>query len=187
MKKLCLALGISCTLLLAGCGSPSDSIKEATGLSQEQAKTALETLKSIGVTEFDDVSVLNKDKGMYYIEDDKYGRVFFLLKDGKIASIENKMGVVIYNAEGKIANLEEVNLTDEQIAEFQIIAQEAIKKQLKSPSTAQFNDIKVQRNKTGVIVTGSVDAQNSFGAMLRNAFMVTINYDTKSVVTANIF
>lgn len=47
-----------------------------------------------------------------YVQDDKYGRVFFVIKDGKLVSIENQQGVKVYASNNKICDLAEVTLTD---------------------------------------------------------------------------
>lgn len=62
-----------------------------------------------------------------------------------------------------------------------LYARDFIKNNLKSPSTAEFpsfNEVshKYLGNCTHNI-TGHVDAQNSFGAMLRNKFDVTVRYN----------
>lgn len=62
---------------IAGCGSPKDKLQETTGISSEQASTAMNILKDIGTTEFDDTHVLNKDKQMYYVNDKNMGKSFF--------------------------------------------------------------------------------------------------------------
>lgn len=51
--------------------------------------------------------------------------------------------------------------------------QMAIKEQLKAPSTADFHwDTKVAPGEDGtILVAGTVDAQNSFGAMLQNRYV----------------
>ena len=59
------------------------------------------------------------------------------------------------------------------------IAEKEVKKQLKSPSTAKFcktSEYTVTVNKNKWTVSGWVDAQNSFGATLRNTFTVTITF-----------
>lgn len=62
-------------------------------------------------------------------------------------------------------------------------AQTAISEQLKSPSTAEFSEGEViEKDKYGrAMVTMTVDAQNGFGAYVRNKFVVVINtYDKKT-------
>lgn len=61
-----------------------------------------------------------------------------------------------------------------------MMAQEVIKKQLKSPSTADFvgllQDGVSNINDTTFLVVKQVDSENSFGAMLRTSFMCQVNY-----------
>lgn len=187
MKKSMLAALALSALLVAGCGSdPTGDISEATGLSKEQAGTVLTQLKDVGVTKFDGVSTLNKDKGYYYVQDDKYGRVFFGIKDGKLVTIENQQGVKVYASDNKICDLVDVTLTDAQVAEYQVIAQNAVKNKLKAPSTADFDNLKVLKDKSGsVLISGTVDAQNSFGAKIRNSFLVTVDAN-KQVTSVNL-
>lgn len=57
-----------------------------------------------------------------------------------------------------------------------------VKKKLKSPSTAKFcesYEAEINRNGNTWSVEGWVDAQNSFGATLRNDFVVKITYKSK--------
>lgn len=175
-KSILVALALS-ALLVSGCGSdPASDISSATGLSKDQSNAVLTQLKDVGVTKFDGVSTLDKDKGYYYIEDEKYGRVFFGVKDGKLVAIENRQGVKVYASDNKICDLADVTLNDSQVAEYQVIAQDAVKARLKAPSTANFDNWKVLKSKDGtVLITGTVDAQNSFGAKIRNSFMVTVD------------
>lgn len=186
MKKSILVALVLSAVLISGCGNdPTGDISKATDLSKDQASTVLTQLKDVGVTKFDGVTTLNKEKGYYYIQDDKYGRVFFGIKDGKLEAIENKQGVKVYASDEKICDLEDVTLTDEQVAEYQVIAQNAVKDRLKAPASADFDKLKVLKDKSGsVLITGAVDAQNSFGAKLRRSFMVTVD-NNKQVTNVN--
>ena len=54
-----------------------------------------------------------------------------------------------------------------------------VKRLLKTPSVAQFPRTGVQYAKTGTMtwrIQGSVDTQNSFGAMIRETYQVTLRY-----------
>lgn len=56
-------------------------------------------------------------------------------------------------------------------------AKEFIKLNLKSPSTAEFSDVRVWLcADSTVVVKGNVDSQNSFGAMLRSGFYVKMKW-----------
>lgn len=62
-------------------------------------------------------------------------------------------------------------------SEYYVIAQEIVSNNLKSPKTAVFpslwsDEVKMQRNGDMVIVQSYVDAQNSFGAIIRSQWQV---------------
>jgi hypothetical protein len=72
-----------------------------------------------------------------------------------------------------------------------IKAEKAIRARLKAPSTARFDycyryEVRATPDRTGIYVKGYVDAQNSFGAMLRKPFVVRFkrNDDQWTVVAA---
>ncbi|MDJ0487144.1 hypothetical protein QNA24_12315 [Rhodococcus qingshengii] len=57
---------------------------------------------------------------------------------------------------------------------------EAVTKQLKSPSSAEWSGVETTNTDTAGtewVVVGDVDSQNGFGAMLRNSFGCTATYD----------
>jgi len=60
-----------------------------------------------------------------------------------------------------------------------VFAESVIKKILKAPSTAKFVDVEayeLSNEKDVWAVNGSVDSQNSFGAMIRNQWEVQLDY-----------
>ena len=62
-------------------------------------------------------------------------------------------------------------------SEYYVIAQEIVSNNLKSPASADFpslwsEEVKMKRNKDMIIVQSYVDAQNSFGAIVRNQWTV---------------
>jgi hypothetical protein len=75
------------------------------------------------------------------------------------------IGIVI-SASHKPSGLSE---TDKQGAAF-AACESAVKDQLKAPATAKFSGERYTDNDPGWLTTGSVDAQNSFGALVRNSF-----------------
>ena len=59
----------------------------------------------------------------------------------------------------------------------QAVCEEFVKDRLKSPSTADFSDEnREQLTDTVFVVTGSVDSENGFGAMIRNDFTCRVRY-----------
>ena len=70
-------------------------------------------------------------------------------------------------------------------------AEKTIKDILKAPSTAKFVDVKayeLSNEKDVWAINGSVDSQNSFGAMIRNIWEVQLDYrDGKGGTVKSIF
>lgn len=69
--------------------------------------------------------------------------------------------------------------TNDRKINSQVFAKEAIRKILKSPSTAKFSDVQAYElsdEKDVWAINGYVDSQNSFGAMMRNVWEVQIDY-----------
>ena len=64
-----------------------------------------------------------------------------------------------------------------------VMSHEFVKKRLKSPSTAEFPSITSSGVFTSYLgdcvhmITGYVDAQNSFGAVIRNEYSVKVRYN----------
>jgi len=56
----------------------------------------------------------------------------------------------------------------------QTVCQTFVERRLKAPSTAKFSHAKVTNDGTTWTVSGSVDAENSFGAMLRHNYVCTV-------------
>ena len=57
---------------------------------------------------------------------------------------------------------------------------------LKTPSTAQFDIKQVIRHKNNLTVQGTVDAENEFGAKVRDTFFVKIHAGTDLVDAVSI-
>ena len=66
------------------------------------------------------------------------------------------------------------------------IAKDTVKQNLKAPSTATFSSMsetQIKRSGNTWTVSGWVDAQNSFGAMLRSEYTVKITFTSKTKYT----
>ncbi len=71
-------------------------------------------------------------------------------------------------------------------ASVYVIAEKQVEKQLKSPSTAKFcgiSEASITKNENSWSVSGWVDAQNSFGATIRNNFKVKITFTSNNEYT----
>ena len=134
---------------------------------------------SIGVESVTDAT--KDEKGMYslnvtakggYTPEKGYTHLF-LDKDNKVETIKLKEiimykdGQAVHQPSDYVLSVSEENQMERQ-------AKEIVKKVLKAPTTAEF-DYKTFRyfklNGIGTII-GTVDSQNSFGAMIRSNFKV---------------
>ena len=72
----------------------------------------------------------------------------------------------------------------------QVLCRQVIRQNLKAPSTANFSGDSVStdnnKGKQIFIVTGYVDAENSFGAKLRSSYECSIDSDTNNVINFKI-
>ena len=78
-------------------------------------------------------------------------------------------------------------LTD---SEIWVYAQYAVEEQLKSPKSAKFpiiNEATITRSDDSITVSAYVDADNSFGASIRNNFTVTLTADGNNILEVNIY
>lgn len=76
--------------------------------------------------------------------------------------------------------------TDEEIW---VIAKHVVEEKLKSPKSAEFPYIKevtITRRSDSIIVKSYVDADNSFGAKIRNNFTVVLSADGKNTLSVSI-
>lgn len=161
---------------------PEYSMSKATGIHKYQVREAIALLHDIGMEKIGDTVVLDKNKGMYYVDDEKYGRVFFYIKDGVIDRIESEQGVPIVESGEIKMQLNEGALTADEVNEFRDEAQEAIKKKLEAPSTLNFTNVMPRKTKNRVVVTGEVDAQNNLSTQIHTHFTVNINYSDHKVI-----
>lgn len=84
------------------------------------------------------------------------------------------IGTCVRNYTGANTRLTTTNLANHG----QNIAQNSVKALLKSPLSAVFSDehYKVSLTDSTVYITGYVDSQNSFGAMLRGTYIANLKY-----------
>ena len=78
-------------------------------------------------------------------------------------------------------------VSNNERVDYEVIARTAVKNNLKAPSVADFKfGPLITRNKNIVLVRGKVDAQNSFGAMIRSNYKVKIQLPDKKVLEVHI-
>lgn len=119
----------------------------------------------------------NKEKAKQVIESNyKRGNKRILL----IAVVS--IFVVVFVA--LLIKLHEVNRIDDTISALITISQEAVESKLKAPKTAEFplgyDEYEIQQNGNTYTVSSYVDAENSFGAKIRNTFTVQFEYYSDS-------
>jgi hypothetical protein len=143
------------------------------GISVDDAKNIEAALNSIGVESVTDAT--KDEKGMYSLNVTAKGGYthLFLDKDNKVETIKLKEiimykdGQAVHQPSDYVLSVSEENQMERQ-------SKEMVKKVLKAPTTAEF-DYKTFRyfklNGIGIII-GTVDSQNSFGAMIRSNFKV---------------
>ena len=68
----------------------------------------------------------------------------------------------------------------------EIACKDAVKQRLKSPSSAKFHDVSAFRSAGHYKVTGSVDADNSFGASMRNSFSCDVKVVGDHTTASNV-
>jgi len=71
-----------------------------------------------------------------------------------------------------------------------VMSHQFVTDRLKSPSTAEFSsqnqEIIIQKDDSTWVVTGHVDSQNGFGAMIRSSFICEITYRGEIAVCKDI-
>lgn len=161
------------------------SLLTENGLSNEAANSVKKDLESVGIQELSSLEVGSGNgvddlqsfafsgsgvSGVLTIEKNET----FYISSGDIVLFDKDKG-------GKIDTIERYLLSDEKRVEFMVKAEEYVKQGLKAPSTAEFEstvfgDWSVSRKDDVVTVVSFVDSQNSFGAMIRDKFIVQMSY-----------
>lgn len=106
----------------------------------------------------------------------------YMNKDNTVNKIIS--GTITFYEKGKaVSNVNDRNITSAQMSTLKSSTEDIVKKSLKAPSTAKFpggfldpfTDWSFGRNKDIYTVSSYVDAQTSFGAMIRSEFIVKYN------------
>lgn len=171
MKKILAIMMTVCALFLAGCGS---SPLEDIGMNEDQIKVAEKAFSDTSLGEIENVTESVQGENLYIVRTDKYDGIFIKQNDDKSLKYISYEGTGLWangNVTGK--DIADYYIDEGKYVEYQTKAEAAVKDRLKSPSTADFAAMpKIARNKDHVIVTGKVDAQNSFGATIQSVYMV---------------
>lgn len=182
MKKLLLILTVVMAFFIAGCGS---NPLEETGMNDEQIKVTEKAFKDSNLGEIKNIEKSVQGDNLYIARTDKYDGLFIKQNDDKSLKYISYEGRGLWdNGEKQAIDIEDIYVDLDAYTKYQTKAQIAVKERLKSPSTADFDQPSVQRNKDYVRVIGDVHAQNSFGALIKTKYLVEIKNDQ---VTSVIF
>lgn len=165
----------------------------ATGVSAEHAATINKILSDCGITDIKsmvhDADALDNnydsgEKGYRIQNGDTKNIILYVAPDESVYRIRYADNDLYVNGETKFT-LDKFVLTPEEKEKYIAYTQNMVKKILKASSTADFpweyDEYQVIKTPDNVTVSGYVDAQNSFGAMLRSQYKVIYNKDTTHV------
>lgn len=160
------------------------------GLSESEANAIMSDLNSVGIKE-----LISLKKGSGEGVDKLQAYAFSSESVSGLLTIENRKTYYIGTGNidlfdstkgGKLDDVTRYIISTSEKYMFMSDAENYVKQGLKAPSTADFpsqilsGDWKVNRKDDVVTVSSYVDAQNSFGAMIRSNFVVQISYSTGS-------
>lgn len=161
------------------------------GFTVEQAKAIDSALESVGIASVKDST--KQSDNVYYLsvsaKDDGYSPAdnsihLFLDNDRNVTAIKLN-AITLYENGAPVHQVNDFLLKPSEQATMITKSEEMVKKVLKAPSSAKFDSSTYKFYKKDGIATliGTVDAQNSFGAMLRSNFKVQfdVNNDFKPI------
>jgi hypothetical protein len=168
-------------------------IMNQTGSNKDKSTQINSTLEQCGIKNIKEVthdSVLDgaygaSEKG-YRIKTDSINNIIlYLREDNTVLSIKYADNI-LYDNNQVVSKLSDFTFTLSEESNLQINSQKMVKNSLKAPSTADFpniNEWKFQKDKEKIIIQSYVDSQNSFGAILRSEFQITLNPDGETVTS----
>lgn len=109
--------------------------------------------------------------------------IMYIGEDGEINSIRYA-DYDLYKDGELLATVDDYAVSIDEFSTYQVICENAVKSVLKSPSSAKFplyDHWGCKKEKDTIMISGYVDADNSFGASLRSEFLFTINTETKEI------
>lgn len=142
----------------------------------------------------EDVESIDRDEGLdnahfegetgYRIKTPYANNIILYLDKDKNVSQIRYMDMDFYADKEVKDTMDNYFLSGEEASMLQIKCKKFVQQLLKSPKSAKFPNITewaMEKNKNIVRVQSYVDAQNGFGAEIRNDFQITINTDTDTV------
>lgn len=170
-------------------------IFDVSGVSEEEAVNIFSVLSQCGITK---ISSIEPDEGLSNMNED--GETGYRISSGDINNIilylksDHSVNMIRYAdndlySEGSVkSTLSDYVFTLNEMSQLEVSAEKAVMSILKAPSTAKFPNINewgFAKKDGKIYIQGYVDSQNSFGAMLRSNFQITLNandYTTTSFI-----
>lgn len=168
-------------------------ILNATGVTKEEAVKIYSILLECGIA---DITSIEADEGLNNMNEE--GEKGYRVVSGNINNIilylkaDNTVSMIRY-ADNNLyfdgiasAKLSDLTFTIDEMSTLQIEAEKTVKNILKAPSTAKFPGLKewgFAKQDGKIYIQGYVDSQNSFGAMLRSDFQITLNADDYTITS----
>lgn len=196
---LVVAVGLVASAMYAlsnadGLGATSrGKIAKEMGITLEQADEVLAVFEACGITDYKEG-----------VHDDLLDDLDYEGQTGyRVAAAGQKNIIVYLNTEGKIdliswneitfyqngvslGRISDYVLSQKEIDQLMYNCENAVKEILKSPSTSKFpllTEWKFAKTPDSVVISSYVDAQNSFGAVVRSFFTVKLLPDQTTVVS----
>lgn len=165
------------------------------GLTEDEAKAIKADLESVGITS---LSSLERATGTGI--DELQAFVFSGSGISGTLTIEHRKtyfigsgNITLFDASkgGKLDTITRYILTSDEKSHFMFTAEDYVKQCLKSPSSAKFEssvtgDWSITRKDDVVTIVSYVESQNSFGAMIREKYVVQISHSTDSCLYCQI-
>lgn len=188
-----LSLGFFMAIQTNGPDGMVSNLKDA-GMNDVQSKNSLEVLKNCDITNALDVEIKHDElldnahfegeKG-YRIKYGDVNNIVLYLKGDEVYNVR-WADKDLYKDKEVFSKITDYMLTEKDKSDLQLQGQEYVKTALKSPSSSKFPNITewaFSKDKDEIIVQSYVDAQNSFGAMMRSEFQITLTPDKKTVTS----
>lgn len=163
------------------------------GVSEDEFKEIENILQSCGiddVKEFVHDELLNdthfKGETGYRLATREVDNIIMYLNSNNGVYRINYAGNKLYSKKKVRHSLDEYTFTIDEISEWQFFCQEIVKEVLISPSSAKFPSYTkwgFGKDKGIITVQGYVDAENGFGAKIRNDFQFKIKAKDKTIVS----
>lgn len=146
------------------------------GFTMEQTKALDEALESVGIKKIKDATkqgahdyVLEVDAGSY--TPDKNTIHVFCDENNKLLAIKYR-AIALWNDGKPVHQISDYIMSTSEELTVTRKSKEMVKKVLKAPKSANFDSgtFKYYKSQGVITLIGTVDAQNSFGAMIRSQF-----------------